>query len=147
MKKENISKKKYLEKYRAAASKIERLKEEYNICRQETQSIKAINYDGMPHGSSESDLSAIIARLEKKRERICEAYAGKVELKEEIQRAIELMESETEKQVLFLRYVSLLAWDTIADRMNYTVQHVYRLHGYALNHFEIPKKSPRTSEG
>lgn len=146
MKKENISKKKYLEKYRTAALKIERLKEEYNICQREMLSIKAINYDGMPHGSSGSDLSEIIARLEKRRERIGNAYAEKLETREEIKQAIELLGNEAEKQVLFLRYISLLAWDTIADRMNYTVQHVYRIHGYALNHFEIPKKSPRTSE-
>lgn len=141
------TKKAYLQKYRQVILEIERLKEEYHTLQQDIQSAKAINYDGMPHSGSESDLSTIIARLEKKREQICKVYAEKLELKEETQRAIELLENEVEKQVLYSRYINLLTWDAIANQMNYTVQHVYRLHGYALEHFEIPKKSPRASEG
>ena len=141
------TKKAYLQKYRQVTLEIERLKEEYHTLQQDIQSTKAINYDGMPHGSSKSDLSTLIARLEKQKEQINKAFTKKVEIRGEIKQAIEILENEVEKQVLYSRYINLLTWDAIANQMNYTVQHVYRLHGCALEHFEIPKKSPRASEG
>jgi len=39
---------------------------------------------------------------------------------------------ETYRSLLSMHYVSGLHWETIAQQMNYSVAHIYRLHGLAL---------------
>lgn len=58
-----------------------------------------------------------------------------VNKRDEITSKIDKMGDSTEKTVLYLRYVSMLKWDSIADQIAYTPRHVQRVHGDALNVF------------
>lgn len=45
---------------------------------------------------------------------------------------IDRIHEETYRSLLSMHYVSGLHWETIAQTMNYSVAHIYRLHGLAL---------------
>ena len=70
-----------------------------------------------------------------------EIYADKrrlEELKDEVDRAIDTMESEKEQIVLRYRYVLLMTMPQIAEKMKYTKRRVQQIHSAALEHFKIP---------
>ena len=55
-----------------------------------------------------------------------------IAIKTEITTAINELEDWRYRDVLSYRYINNYIWDSIADSMSYTRQHVTRLHGYAL---------------
>ncbi|MCD8124260.1 MAG: hypothetical protein LUE23_04375 [Lachnospiraceae bacterium] len=69
-----------------------------------------------------------------------------LELEQDIQRCLDKkhtimheiqdMENPTYSQILFKRYVEGKGLNAIADEMNYSYQHVRRMHGWALQEFE-----------
>lgn len=61
-------------------------------------------------------------------QKIDELYAIKNEVKDLIDR----VEDDRLREILLLRYVSMMAWEEIAVTMSYSYMHVCRLHGDAL---------------
>lgn len=59
-----------------------------------------------------------------------------VDLKDEIITKIDSIEDERYCEILYYRYVDGMLFSEIAEKMNYTVDHVWRLHRYALQEFE-----------
>lgn len=61
-------------------------------------------------------------------------------LAEKVQTCIDILEkinsldSELEKNILFLKYISCFTWEQIAELTNYSLRQVYNLHNSALNH-------------
>ena len=94
--------------------------------------------DGMPHGTSKSDLSAYAAKLDTLFRKLQAELNRKWETRKAIINAIEEMEDETEKLVLKFRYINGWKWERIAEEMSYSNMHVYKIHGKALEHLEIP---------
>lgn len=99
---ENEKKKEYLRQYRIHVRRIHRINAEIA----ELRSMKispSMNNDGMPHGSSQGDLSGYAAELDRMvSELIKERYVRMVEY-QEIVRQIKRLRSENEKDVLFYR--------------------------------------------
>ena len=60
-------------------------------------------------------------------------------LKREMQKAIEEMSSQDERLVLEFRYIKNLTWPRIADLMYVDESTVRRWHNKALNHFVVPE--------
>lgn len=59
-----------------------------------------------------------------------------VDLKNEIITKIDSLEDERYVEILYYRYIDGLLFSEIALKMNYTKDHVWRLHRYALQEFE-----------
>lgn len=57
-------------------------------------------------------------------------------IKIDIINALSYIHDEKLFAVLFSRYVNFYTWEHIAETMNYSVVHVYRLHGQALKEFK-----------
>ena len=136
---ENEKKKEYLRQYRNHVRRIHRINAEIA----ELRSMKispSMNNDGMPHGSSQGDLSGYAAELDRMvSELIKERYMRMVEY-QEIVRQIKRLRSENEKDVLFYRYIRGMDWWEIAEKMSYSERWIHKIHGKALIHFEIPKE-------
>lgn len=47
------------------------------------------------------------------------------------------MESETEKNILLLKYISGYTWEEISELTNYSLRQVYNIHNHALEHFSL----------
>lgn len=138
---ENEKKKKYLRSYREHVRRVYRITEEIAELREMMESAKAINYDGMPHGSGgNGDLSAEIVRIQGliadlKRER-----GLRIMVYREILNRIKSLRSRNEDDVLFYRYIKGMEFYEIAEVMKYSERQIYRIHGKALAHFKLPEK-------
>ena len=61
-----------------------------------------------------------------------------LDIKEDVQGAIETVEEPELKLLLELRYLCYRSWGDIAEEMNYDVRQIHRIHSKAL--FELNKK-------
>ncbi len=86
---------------------------------------------GIPQSKVENSVVKIIA-LE---EEINAEIDRLVEVHREIRVAIERLSSPHERLILRERYINDMAWEDIADKLNYSIRQVTRLHGRALKSF------------
>lgn len=63
---------------------------------------------------------------------LCEVMADLVEVSCEISRAIQKVENYDYQDLLVKRYILGETWEKIAEDMNYSEQHIHRLHGETL---------------
>lgn len=132
----NEEKKQYLRRYQIAKRRVGLIQEEIEELRSSKTSPVGLG-DGMPRGSGISDLSGYAARLD---ELLRELEAEK-ELQmvtyQEIRQKIGMVSDAIEQEILSRRYLIGQSWEKIAVEMKYSYRHVTKLHGHALNHFEI----------
>ena len=138
---ENDKKKEYLRSYRYHVRRIHRINAEIAELREMKLHPSMKPDDGMPHGSGgQGDLSGYAAELDEMiRELQRERYL-RIKTYQAIARQIKHMKSRNESDVLFYRYISGLGWWEIAEKMGFSERWIYKLHGKALAHFEIPKE-------
>lgn len=135
-KEENEKKKEYLRSYRKHGSRIKRIEAELEEIRSMKMNPSVRNNDGMPRGSSsQSDLSDYAAELDTLEDKLYKEGVEQVRKYKEIEYAIKQISDESERDVLFYRYIKGLGWWDIACNMGYSERHVKRLHGKALSHF------------
>jgi DNA-directed RNA polymerase specialized sigma24 family protein len=140
VKNENERKKEYLRGYRTNRRRVSRLDGEVTELRELAESVKAIDYSGMPHGSgNQKDLSDELARIELLEKRLGEEKRKCIESYTAIEKQIKTVQNEDENDVLFYRYVKGLRWWEIAELMGCTDRWVHKLHGKALQHLKIPE--------
>lgn len=133
---ENETKKEYLQSYRDAMIAETQIKEEIDQLRMDKM-FPGLVQDGMPHGSGGSDLSAYAAKLDELLIELKDQMDKRIQLRQEIVKKIEAMDSETEKAVLRYRYIHMLKWEEIKERLHMTsLRYVFKIHGRALNNFE-----------
>ena len=130
VKTENEQKKEYLRSYKDHVRRVNRISEEIKELREMMMSTKAINYDGMPHGSG---VQGLIDELKKERGLRILTY-------QDIARRIKRLKSRNEDDVLFYRYIKGMEWYEIAETMSYSERQIHRIHGKALAHFQLPEK-------
>lgn len=133
---ENEKKKEYLKSYRDAVIAEDQIKEEIDHLRMDKM-FPGLIQDGMPHGSGGSDLSAYAAKLDELLIELKDQMDKRIQLRREIVKKIEAMDSETEKAVLRYRYIHMLKWEEIAVKMHYGYRNVLKVHGRALEHFKM----------
>lgn len=133
---ENELKKEYLKRYEKAVRQMEKYEEKIMQIRDSRISISVVA-DGMPKGSSISDLSSYAAILDKAESAYIRARYKRAVLGTEIGSRINALENEDERKVLRYRYLHLLDFEKIATKMDKSYRHALRIHGNALSHFSI----------
>ena len=93
--------------------------------------------DGMPHASSQNDLSSYAALLEQEETRYMKYRYQRIKKCKEITDRIERLSDEDEKDVLMYRYIKLMKWEDICVKMGFSWKWVHKIHSRALNNFEI----------
>ena len=97
--------------------------------------------DGMPHGSGgQGDLSEYAADLDEMIQELIDERYMRIKTYQQIARQIKKLRSENEKDVLFYKYISGLDFWEIAEKMGFSERWIYKIHGRALAHFELPKE-------
>ncbi len=133
---ENEQKKEYLKSYRRAVKREQDILEEIQRLRLDKMFPSVVN-DGMPHGSSHSDLSDYMAIMDEQIELLKEERLEKVRCYQKIERQIRQMENEDEQEVLRLRYIKGLKWEEVAVKMDYSWRQIHRIHSSALISLKI----------
>ena len=133
---ENEQKKEYLKSYRRAIKREQDILDEIQRLRLDKMFPSVIN-DGMPHGSSHSDLSDYAAILDEQIELLKEDRLEKVRCYQKIERQIRQMENEDEQEVLRLRYILGMKWEEVAVKMDYSWKQTHRIHSSALQNFKM----------
>lgn len=132
----NEEKKQYLRRYQEAKKRAKRIQEEIDALRSSETSPVGLG-DGLPHGSGTSDLSGYAARWDELvRELEAEKEMQMVTYRE-IRQQISMVPDPTEQEILSRRYLIGQSWEKIAVEMGYSYRNITRIHGHALQHFEI----------
>ena len=133
---ENEKKKEFLMSYQKEKRRVRRLEEQLEELRQNKMSPSVTN-DGMPHGTDKKDLSDYAVKVDEIEQELVAARHSRICAFQEVQRRIEAMEDEIEKDLLTYRYLKGLKWEEVAVRMGYSWRKIHYLHSDALEHFEI----------
>lgn len=133
---ENEQKKEYLKSYRRAIKREQDILDEIQRLRLDKMFPSVVN-DGMPHGSSHSDLSDYVAILDEQIELLKVERLEKAKCYQKIERQIQQMQNEDEQEVLRLRYILGMKWEEVAVKMNYSYRRTLDIHGKALLSFKI----------
>ena len=97
----------------------------------------AIVNDGMPHAHSNNDLSSYAVQLEREKNKYLKCRYRRIRKRKEITDKIERLVDEDEKDVLMYRYIKLLKWVDIREKMGVTERQMYRMHSQALKNFNL----------
>lgn len=137
---ENDKKKEYLRSYRQHVRRIRRINAEIAELRSMKLYPALKPDDGMPRGSGgQGDLSGYAAELDEMIQELIRERYLRIKTYQAIARQIKQMKRRSESDVLFYRYISGLGWWEIAEKMGFSERQIFRIHGKALAHFEIPK--------
>ena len=95
---------------------------------------------GMPRSpnSAVSRMADAIDKIIDLQREINEDIDKLVDLKQDISRRIKFMNNTEHQTLLEKRYLCFEPWEQIALDMNYSIQHTYRLHDWALREFPMP---------
>lgn len=136
---ENEKKKEFLRRYRRAVRREQEILDEIQRLRADKMFPSACN-DGMPRGSSQTDLSDYMAEIDAAIEDLKKERLEKIKIYREIEMRIRCMKDEDEQEVLRMRYIKGTKWEDIAEKMNYSYSGTLKLHGRALTDIEIAKE-------
>lgn len=150
-------KKEWLLRYRRAVLRQQAMHDDIEALRAARMYPGTLLPDGMPHSSSGSDLSEYAAALDDLLDKWDKGMEKRLKIRQEIQTAIDQLESSDEAAVLMYRYLSLVqserqkrlglegtrkrTFEDIARRMGYSVDGVLVLHRKGLKNLVIPEKT------
>lgn len=134
----NEKKKEYLNGYKDAKRREKRILEQIQQLRLDTM-FPCIQGDGMPRGSSQSDLSDYMSRYGELMDELKQERLNAITEYTDIHRAIQKMEDEKEKEILERKYLMRQTWERIAEELGCDRRTAIRKHGNALKNFEIPE--------
>lgn len=125
--------KEWLKRYGNAKLEVERLELEREAIRETMNGVHAIQYNDMPKKQSTmSDLSDTIMAYEQMNEQITEKQKQMQQIMDEVRSVINMLSVAKYRQVLTLKYINLMEWDSIFKKMDYSPRRVFQLHAEAL---------------
>ena len=133
---ENEKKKEFLRRYQKAVRREQDILDEIQRLRADKMFPSVCN-DGMPRGSSQTDLSDYIAEIDAAIEDLKEERLEKIKIYRGIEMRIRRMKNEDEQEVLRLKYIKGMNLETAAEKMDYSYRTILDIHGKALKNFEI----------
>lgn len=92
-----------------------------------------------PNRNLEAPFIKTIEKIWEREQRINEKIDKLVDLKTEIDAAIDQMESAEERLLLKYRYLKNESWEDIAMDLNVSYRTVHRIHASALRNFVVPE--------
>lgn len=133
---ENEKKKEFLRRYRRAVRREQEILDEIQRLRADKMFPSVCN-DGMPRGSSQTDLSDYAANIDEAIEELKKERLEKIKIYRGIEMRIRSMKNEDEQEVLRLKYIKGMNLEIVAERMDYSYRTILDIHGKALKNFEI----------
>lgn len=103
---------------------------------------------GMPHSPSKSTskMEDVIVKLVDLKEELSLELDTMVDLKKELFSTIKQVENAEHQILLEKRYLCFMTWEKIAVDLNYSMQHIHRLHSLALQEIRVPDEVESKSD-
>lgn len=109
--------------------------------RETINTVRAVNYtDVKVKEAPREHVSDSVSRLENAEQELMESAAELEEKKIEIMKRIHRISRPEYVELLYLRYVEMMSWEAIAEKMCYSIQHLFKLHRKALTIFAKANK-------
>ena len=131
--------KEFLKQYEYAEMEVSKQKERYEAEQERIGSVGSTLGDGagMPHGSGVSRQAEDVAiGLADAAKRWLAAMERAKDVRLEVMTVIDQVRGY-EGQVLYERYVNLLTWEDVAEKLKYSQSNVFKLHRQALVEVEL----------
>ena len=96
----------------------------------------------MPHSPNKgnSTMADAVCKIIDLQEEINKDIDRLVDLKREIMGVIKAVPNVEYQTILEKRYLCFISWEQIAGAMNYSIQHIHRMHSSALKEIVVPKQ-------
>lgn len=133
--------KEYLNQARHLDALINCRLREIDYWKELSSSVSGMRFDGMPHSPNrptEAPFVRCLDKIDEIQRNVEKKIAYLVRLKEEINTAIDKLESRDEQLVLRYRYLDDCTWEEISRMLNVSLRTVHRIHGSALQNFSVP---------
>lgn len=134
---ENEQKIRYLSRYRRLNQRIDRLLEEQSRWREKAMRITPVLSPVPGGGGSGSPIERPMDKVLEIDAEINREVDELQTVRQEIRAALNQLEDENLELLMEYRYIDRLTWERIAEKMDYSRQWVFRLHGKALQKIEI----------
>ena len=138
IKTDNDRKKPYLRQYQRTVRRLARIEEELAEVRAIRSGVPK-DASGIRGSGGLNDLSSYAAELDRLEQALIRERYKRIQLYTDITERIRALDSQSEQDVLFYRYLKGMSWWEIAEKMHFSERQVFRIHGKALFHVEIPK--------
>ena len=139
MQRKNYDKIMYIRQYANLRKRERELQRELADIQVEYNTLQAITYNDAPASPDNAhDLSAFIIRKDKQISEALYQINRIIDSYQEIERAVRRVTDLEEQDILRLKHMKRYDWKRVAKEMGYSVRQAQRVHGRALEHFEIP---------
>lgn len=97
---------------------------------------------GMPHSPNRgsSKMADAVVKIIGLQQEINHDIDELVDLKRDIMHRVNAIPNMEYRLLLEKRYLCFMPWEKIAVDMGYSIQHIYRLHDWALQQFPVPNE-------
>ena len=131
--------KEFLRRAREVDRRVDEAQERVERIRAKLEAGRMNRLTGMPRGGS-GDWTQTADRLIELEQRVNAQTRELVRWKLAAMDAIGLIDKAREREVLELYYIDGFTWEQVAERMDYDLRWVYRLHGKALQRVKVPEE-------
>jgi len=133
----NQEKKDFLNRYRDNEREIRRLRNEIQRWK-DSAYITSVKYTGAGGGTDGQDkLQVNVERLVRLQNRLTAQMRARIQLRGEIEDAIESVPDDRLQLLLRYRYIEGLTFERIAVELNYSWRQTVRMHGRALSELKM----------
>jgi DNA-directed RNA polymerase specialized sigma subunit len=118
-----------------ARQRVERLADQLERAESVAYSITShIRTDGTPsaHGGPPDRIAGAVVAMDALRAQIADAIADHAGVMQRVSSRLDVMASDRHAHLLHLRYIDLLPWADVAERMGVETASIYRMHRDAL---------------
>ena len=116
----------FLKSYQKADAAVDQTAAQLALCRQHRQRLAA-------GGTAQKDLAWMEEEYCGYEKQLRKQVEGLVQVRIRVLRAIQTVRDPVLQQVLHLRYIKGLTFEMLADQMQYSWRHIYRLHKKAVD--------------
>ena len=121
-------KKAFLQSYQTLNVSIKTLGDILNCLKKEQSQCLSVMYEDSVTDQIHKQMSDIVSCIKNQ-------LGEKNQICKRIVKNVSQMDSEIEKNILLLKYISGYTWEEISEMTNYSLRQVYNIHNHALNHF------------
>lgn len=124
--------KQFFNRYYSNRQNVQRLHERLFLIEDKMRNVRFPKISDEPRGGTPLSMEELIVKKSELEERIQNLQNEGAQIRHELTRVIDHLQNVQQAEILELRFIDCLDFDTIAEKTGYTLRHVLRLYTGAL---------------